>query len=67
MSWIQLLLAVPLALVAVALVHDFMAGLGEERLWGRPFDEDLDPWSAPKTRSPGPGIPAPEAQLKKVG
>jgi hypothetical protein len=40
MGWIQLLLAVPVGFVIVALVHDFFAGLSEERLWSDPYLED---------------------------
>jgi hypothetical protein len=40
MSWMQVLIAVPVVLLAVVLVHDFLAGLSEERLWGRPFPDE---------------------------
>lgn len=43
MMWIQFLLALPVALLGVVLFHDFMAGLGEERLWGEPFPNDEAP------------------------
>jgi hypothetical protein len=36
MTWIQLAIAVPALLLVAALVHDFLAGLGEERLWSDP-------------------------------
>ena len=40
MGLIQLVVAIPVALVLVALIHDFIAGLGEERLWSDPYLED---------------------------
>jgi hypothetical protein len=40
MSWVQVVLAVPVAFLMVALVHDFFAGLGEERLWSDPYRDD---------------------------
>ena len=40
MSWLQVILAVPVAFLIVALIHDFFAGLGEERLWNDPYLED---------------------------
>jgi hypothetical protein len=42
MSWIQITLAIPAALLAAALVHDFFAGLGEERQWSDPAVNDPD-------------------------
>lgn len=39
-SWIQFVMALPVALLGVLLFHDFMAGLGEERLWGEPFADN---------------------------
>lgn len=45
MIW-WILLAVPLTLLTVALVHDFLAGLGEDRLWSDPALDDPD--SAPR-------------------
>lgn len=39
MTWIQFVIAMPVALLGVLLFHDFMAGLGEERLWGEPVPE----------------------------
>ena len=43
MTWMQFLLALPVALMGVVLFHDFMAGLGEERLWGEPFPNEEAP------------------------
>ncbi|MGQ0678293.1 MAG: hypothetical protein ACT4OM_01300 [Actinomycetota bacterium] len=40
MSWIQVVLAVPAIVLAVALVHDFFAGLADERLWADPATDD---------------------------
>ncbi|MGQ0678342.1 MAG: hypothetical protein ACT4OM_01565 [Actinomycetota bacterium] len=40
MTWIQLALVLPVALLMVALAHDFMAGLDEARLWSDPIIED---------------------------
>jgi hypothetical protein len=40
MSWLQVVLAVPVAFLVVALIHDFFAGLGEERLWSDPYLDD---------------------------
>lgn len=40
MSWVALAVAVPVAFLMVALVHDFFAGLSEERLWSDPYLED---------------------------
>ena len=42
MSWIQMILAIPVALIVAALIHDFLAGLGEERLWSDPAFDDPD-------------------------
>jgi hypothetical protein len=42
MSFIQMALLIPAALLVVALVHDFLAGLGEERLWSDPVAQDPD-------------------------
>ena len=42
MTVLQLFLALPVAALGVALFHDFMAGLGEDRLWGRPFPDDME-------------------------
>lgn len=43
MTWIQFLMALPVALLGILLFHDFMAGLGEERLWGQPVAGDESP------------------------
>ena len=40
MSWIQVTIALPSIALVVALVHDFLAGLGEERLWSDPALDD---------------------------
>jgi hypothetical protein len=40
MSWIQMAIALPALALVVALVHDFLAGLGEERLWSDPAVDD---------------------------
>ena len=40
MSWIQAVLAIPVAFIVAALIHDFFAGLGEERLWSDPALDD---------------------------
>jgi hypothetical protein len=42
-TWIQFLMALPVALLGILLFHDFMAGLGEERLWGQPVAGDESP------------------------
>lgn len=36
-------MALPVALLGILLFHDFMAGLGEERLWGQPVAGDESP------------------------
>lgn len=64
MTLIQLLMAVPVALLGIALFHDFMAGLGEDRLWGPPFPEETEAAvrvvEAPCAEAPAPvaGVPA---------
>lgn len=40
MTWVHLTLAIPIALLMVALVHDFFSGLDEQRLWSDPAVED---------------------------
>lgn len=40
MSWIQIAISLPAMALVVALVHDFLAGLGEERLWSDPAVDD---------------------------
>ncbi len=40
MSWVQVVVAIPVAFLLVALIHDFFAGLEEERLWSDPYLED---------------------------
>ncbi len=42
MSWVQAVWAIPVGFVLVALVHDFFAGLAEERLWSDPYLDDPD-------------------------
>lgn len=42
MSFIQMALVIPAALLVAALIHDFLAGLGEERLWSDPVANDED-------------------------
>ncbi len=42
MGWLQVIVAIPVALMAIALIHDFFAGLGEERLWSDPALDDAD-------------------------
>ena len=63
MSWMQVLIAVPVALLIVVLIHDFMAGLGEERLWGLPVPDEEPILGAPAveaSRQPeSPGAQAP--------
>lgn len=59
MSWMQVLVAVPVVLLAVVLVHDFMAGLSEERLWGPPFPDDEPVLTAPAAAPSGRPEPAP--------
>jgi hypothetical protein len=39
-AWWQLLLAIPAGLLVFALIHDFFAGLADERLWSDPGLED---------------------------
>ena len=34
MSWLSLILAVPAGFLLFALIHDFFAGLSDERVWG---------------------------------
>ncbi|MEX0789292.1 MAG: hypothetical protein WD178_00795 [Actinomycetota bacterium] len=71
MTVIQFLMALPVALLGVVLFHDFMAGLGEERLWGEPFTDDAPIPSRPdRPEAAGPAnaeaaIVAPV--LKKAG
>lgn len=40
MTWIQVALAIPAAFFIWTLVRDFRAGLGEERLWGDPEQDE---------------------------
>ena len=40
MGLIQVVMVLPIAVLVVVLVHDFLAGLGEERLWGDPVKGD---------------------------
>lgn len=40
MGWVQIVLAVPVAFLVFALVHDFFAGLADERLWSDPALEE---------------------------
>lgn len=40
MGWIQVLVAALGSLLAFLLVRDFLAGLGEERIWSDPRSED---------------------------
>ena len=40
MSWIYLVITVPLALAVAALVHDFLSGISEERVWADPAIDD---------------------------
>jgi hypothetical protein len=40
MSWIQVAIALPALALVVVLVHDFLAGLAEERLWSDPAFDD---------------------------
>ncbi|HEX2053143.1 MAG TPA: hypothetical protein VHJ78_05365 [Actinomycetota bacterium] len=67
MTLIQFFLAVPVALLAVLLFHDFMAGLGEDRLWGPPLaDEELPAGrSTMQVHEPSHVTPVP-ALLKKA-
>ena len=73
MTWMQFLLAFPVALLGVVLFHDFMAGLGEERLWGEPFPNDeasvLTSGTARMTaeRSAAAEVAAPAPALQKAG
>lgn len=63
MSWIQITFAIPAALLFVALVHDFLAGLGEERLWSDPIADDPQSFSyretmaGPAQRQADPPVP----------
>ena len=36
MAWIELIFAVPAVFLGFALVHDFFAGLSDEKLWSDP-------------------------------
>jgi uncharacterized membrane protein len=40
MSWIHVVILVPIALLLAALVHDFLGSLSEERVWADPAIED---------------------------
>ena len=40
MTWVQLLIALPVAWLVTALVADFFAGLSEQRLWSDPAVDD---------------------------
>ena len=51
MSWIQIAIVVPAVLLVVALVHDFFAGLGEERLWSDPIVNDPQSFGYRETRA----------------
>lgn len=48
MTWIQVAIAIPAAFFVWTLVRDFRAGLGEERLWGDPEQEDAAISSRPE-------------------
>jgi hypothetical protein len=68
-TWIQFLMALPVALLGVVLFHDFMAGLGEERLWGEPVDDGEPPAVLPGSSvaiAPVEALP-PVPALKKAG
>jgi hypothetical protein len=68
-TWIQFLMALPVALLGVVLFHDFMAGLGEERLWGEPVDDGEPPAVRPGSAvaiAPVEALP-PVPALKKAG
>lgn len=68
MGVIQLMVALPLGLLVIALVHDFMAGLGEERVWGLPLidGDDLTLAPPPARTLPGPAE-SPAVALRKAG
>jgi hypothetical protein len=40
MTWIQVAIAIPAAFFVWTLVRDFLAGLGEERLWSDPESDE---------------------------
>jgi hypothetical protein len=40
LGWVQIVLAVPAAFLVFALIHDFFAGLADERLWNDPAVEE---------------------------
>lgn len=40
MSWIYVVVTLPVALLVVALVHDFLSSLSEERVWADPGIDD---------------------------
>lgn len=40
MTWIQLAIAIPAAFFIWTLVRDFFAGLGEDRLWSDPEQDE---------------------------
>jgi uncharacterized membrane protein len=42
MNWIQIVVAIPVALLAMALIRDFLSSLSEERVWADPAIDD--PW-----------------------
>lgn len=43
MTLLQVLIALSLAPIGVVLIHDFMSGLREDRIWGMPFPENMEP------------------------
>lgn len=40
MAWLQVVLAVPVSFLLFALVHDFLAGLSDERVWSDPARDE---------------------------
>jgi uncharacterized membrane protein len=40
MSWIYIVVALPVVLLVVALIHDFLSSLSDERVWADPAIED---------------------------
>jgi hypothetical protein len=65
MTWIQFFIAVPVAWLGVVLFHDFMAGLGEERLWGEPLADQTFAAAGPDAVPDAGPVPAPV--LKRAG
>ncbi len=39
MAWLQLVLAIPVGFLLFALIHDFFAGLADEKLWSDPVED----------------------------